>query len=75
MKPGDRVRCAVHEDWRTSGPAVFEGIVHFVDAEGRPLAVGGFEAIIEGMLGFCPLIWREGQAFTLRGSLVEVTPL
>ena len=76
MKPGDRVRIKVHEAWRAYGPAVFDdGVVHWVDADGRALAVGGFDGIIEGLLGFCPLVWRDGKAFTLRGALVELEPL
>lgn len=68
MNPGERCRftVAVHEL-----PTTFEAVVHLVDGKGQPLAFL-FDGIVEGFTGWLPVIWRNGEAQTFLGTLVEV---
>ncbi len=69
FKSGDRCRITVpigDTDCRT-----YDAIVHLVDGEGRPLALM-FDGMLEGFAGWVPLIWRDGQALTFRGTPVEL---
>jgi hypothetical protein len=71
FKPGDRCRINVYEAWRSDGPRVLDAVVHMVTAEGQPASFA-VDAMIEGFVGWLPVIWRDGKAYTFGGSLVDV---
>ncbi len=68
MKPGDECRLLVHLQ---PVPTRFEAVVHLVNADGQPAAFH-VDAMIEGFARWVPVIWRDGKAYTFRGTLVEV---
>lgn len=71
FKPGDRVHCKLWEPGCRCDPREFDAVVHFIDAEGKPLALM-LDGMIEGFAGWLPLIWRDGSARTFQGTVVEI---
>lgn len=68
MTPGDRCRITVP----ISGVlTTFDAVVHLVGADGRPLGFL-FEGMIEGFVGWLPVIWGGSQAHTFAGTVVEI---
>lgn len=66
-QPGDLCRVTLgHRKW--------SAVVHFVSADGLPLAVGGYDGIIEGFVSWLPIIWKDGVATTFAGSVLVVEP-
>lgn len=73
MKPGDRCRITVQGVER---PIALDAVVHLVNVDGLPSAFA-VDAFVEEFAGWLPVIWREGKAYTFRGSrvsIVEVEP-
>lgn len=52
----------------------FDALVHFVSAEGEPLAVFGYDGILDGFCGWCPVIWQNGAAVTFSGAALDIVP-
>lgn len=72
-KPGDpcTIELYGHDGGQALGP--LDAIVHLV-AGGKPVAVGGYDGIIDGFVGWLPVLWTGEQAATLLGTPLEITP-
>lgn len=67
FKPGDRVRISIEGDRRT-----WHARVHLVNTEGEPIAVAGYDGIIEGFVGWLPILWIDGQPMTFQRTPLSI---
>ena len=75
MRPGDRVLVRVWESGCRCDPPEHEAVVHLLASDGRVAAVGGYDGIIDGFVGWLPVLWTGEQAATLLGTPIELVPL